>query len=171
MRLMRFVALIPLLLLASSVSAQVIEFESGGLKYQTLTKTGVTIMYAHLPATVREYVTIQVAVSNGARQPVIIRPEDFSWQPASGPAITPVAARPPNPPVPPARVAGFHAARAVTASGLADAARLLVPDAPAVFGRGGRLCDPATHRRWAERILRRAELYGVADPLPLARQA
>jgi len=90
---MQFVALTALLLLAPPVAAQVIEFESGGLKYQTLTKNGVTIMYAQLAATVREYVTIQVAVSNGTRQPVIIRPEDFSWHPESGPAINPVAAR------------------------------------------------------------------------------
>ena len=37
------------------LSAQVIEFESNGLKYQTLTKNGVTIMYANLPSHVREY--------------------------------------------------------------------------------------------------------------------
>lgn len=90
---MRLVAITTLFLLAPLLPAQVIEFESGGLKYQTLTKNGVTIMYAHLAATVRDYVTLQVAVSNGTRQPVIIRPEDFSWHPSSGPAITPIAAR------------------------------------------------------------------------------
>ncbi len=93
MVVMRLVAITTLFLLAPLLPAQVIEFESGGLKYQTLTKNGVTIMYAHLAATVRDYVTLQVAVSNGTRQPVIIRPEDFSWHPSSGPAITPIAAR------------------------------------------------------------------------------
>ncbi len=91
---MRYAAISVLLLAARCLSAQVIEFESGGLRYQTLTKNGVTIMYAHLPATVREYATIQVAVSNGTKQPVIIRPEDFTWTPtAAGPGITPVAPR------------------------------------------------------------------------------
>ncbi len=90
---MRVAAITTLFLLAPLLPAQVIEFESGGLKYQTLTKNGVTIMYAHLAATVRDYVTLQVAVSNGTRQPVIIRPEDFSWHPESGPPITPIAAR------------------------------------------------------------------------------
>ncbi|OYW10388.1 MAG: hypothetical protein B7Z53_01160 [Rhodospirillales bacterium 12-71-4] len=90
---MRVAAITTLFLLAPLLPAQVIEFESGGLKYQTLTKNGVTIMYAHLAATVRDYVTLQVAVSNGTRQPVIIRPEDFSWHPTAGPAITPIAAR------------------------------------------------------------------------------
>lgn len=93
MVVMRLVAITTLLLLAPLLPAQVIEFESGGLRYQTLTKNGVTIMYAHLDATVRDYVTLQVAVSNGTRQPVIIRPEDFSWHPQDGPAITPIAAR------------------------------------------------------------------------------
>ena len=90
---MRLLALTTLYLLAPLLPAQVIEFESGGLKYQTLTKNGVTIMYAHLAATVRDYTTLQVAVSNGTRQPVIIRPDDFTWHPESGPAIHPVAAR------------------------------------------------------------------------------
>ena len=47
-------------------SAQVIEFEHNGLKYQTLTHSGVTVMYAHLAAHVREYSIIQVSVSNGS---------------------------------------------------------------------------------------------------------
>src|SRR5579884_353929 len=45
-----------------SLFAQIIEFESGGLKYQTLTKSGVTVMVASLPAHVRDYAILQVAV-------------------------------------------------------------------------------------------------------------
>ena len=67
--------------------AQVIEFESNGLKYQTLTKSGVTIMFAQLPNHVHSYVIIQVAVSNGSQGPYIIRPEDFSWTRADGSAL------------------------------------------------------------------------------------
>jgi len=71
-------------LLACAGAAQVIEFESGGLKYQTLTRDGVTIMFAHLPSQVREYSIIQVAVSNGSTLPWTIRPEDFHFQFSDG---------------------------------------------------------------------------------------
>jgi hypothetical protein len=60
-------------------SAQVIEFEHNGLKYQTLTHSGVTVMFAHLTAHVREYSIIQVSVSNGSAGPYTIRPEDFEF--------------------------------------------------------------------------------------------
>ena len=61
----------------SILSAQVIEFESGGYKYQTLTKNGVTIMFAQLPDHVREYSILQVAVSNGSKTSCVLKPEDF----------------------------------------------------------------------------------------------
>jgi len=59
--------------------AQVIEFESNGLKYETLTKSGVTIMFATLPQRLHDYAIIQVAVSNGSKAPYVIRPEDFIY--------------------------------------------------------------------------------------------
>ena len=68
-----------LVLLSSRAHAQVIEYESNGLKYQTLTRSGVTIMYAVLPSHLHEYTTIQVAVSNGSEGPYVIRPEDFTF--------------------------------------------------------------------------------------------
>jgi hypothetical protein len=74
-------------------SAQVIEFESNGLKYQTLTKNSVTLMFAHLPVYVHGYSIIQVAISNGATGPVVIRPEDFSFERADGQVIKPTPAR------------------------------------------------------------------------------
>lgn len=77
----------------SSVSAQVIEFESGGYKYQTLTRNGLTIMFAALPALVRQYAVLQVAVSNGSRIPYTIRPEDFVFYGADGSRISASAAR------------------------------------------------------------------------------
>jgi hypothetical protein len=43
------------LLVPAFASSQVIEFESGGLKYQALTKDGLTVMVAPLPANVRSY--------------------------------------------------------------------------------------------------------------------
>lgn len=67
--------------------AQVIEFESNGLKYQTLTKSGVTLMFAQLPVHLREYAIVQVAVSNGSGGPYVIRPEDFTWAREDGTMI------------------------------------------------------------------------------------
>lgn len=59
--------------------AQVIEFESGGLQYQTLTREGLTIMIARLPAVLRSYSVIQVSASNGSGQELTIRPQDFHF--------------------------------------------------------------------------------------------
>lgn len=64
--------------------AQVIEFESNGLKYQTLTQSGVTLMFAALPARLHAYAIIQVSVSNGSSGPYVIRPEDFTFERGSG---------------------------------------------------------------------------------------
>src|SRR5689334_7718645 len=72
-------ALAAMLLAVVSASAQVIEFEHNGLKYQTLTHSGVTVMYAHLAAHVKEYSIIHVSVSNGSTGPYTIRPEDFEF--------------------------------------------------------------------------------------------
>jgi hypothetical protein len=80
-------ALFFVLLAVAFVSAQVIEFDSGGLKYQALTKNSVTVMFAHLPAHVREYTIIQVAISNGAASSVNVRPEDFVFERADGGVI------------------------------------------------------------------------------------
>jgi hypothetical protein len=68
-----------LFLLLRCGTAQVIEFEQNGLKYQTLTKSGVTVMVAAMPSHLHEYAIMQVAVSNGAPGPYTIRPEDFTY--------------------------------------------------------------------------------------------
>ncbi len=70
-----------------STGAQVIEFESGGLKYLTQTKQGVTVMFAHLPSQVRDYSILQVAVSNGSAKPWSLRPQDFRWERSDGRTI------------------------------------------------------------------------------------
>lgn len=64
--------------------AQVIEYESNGLKYQTLTRSGVTIILTQLPQRLRDYAILQVAVSNGSKSPYIIRPEDFTFERLDG---------------------------------------------------------------------------------------
>lgn len=74
---------------ATLLAGQVIEFESGGLRYKTLTKNGVTVMYAHLPTQVRDYSIIQVAVSNGSGTPCPVKTEDFLFQKADGAVVAP----------------------------------------------------------------------------------
>ncbi|MGY2894577.1 HpcH/HpaI aldolase/citrate lyase family protein [Deinococcus sp. UYEF24] len=49
----------------------------------------------------------------------------------------------------------------VDAQHLEQARAILEPDAGAVFALSGAMCEPTTHRGWAERILRRAQMYGV----------
>ena len=69
-----------LLSTAGALCAQVIEFESGGLIYQTLSKEGLTVMYAHLPVQVREYSIVQATVTNGSKTVCTTRPEDFAFR-------------------------------------------------------------------------------------------
>lgn len=64
---------------AAALSGQAIQFESGGLYYQTLTRAGVTIMFAELPVQVREFAVVQVAVSNGSPSSRTVRAEDFKF--------------------------------------------------------------------------------------------
>src|ERR1035438_5547712 len=59
--------------------AQVIEFEQNGLKYQTLTRADVTVMFAHMPQHVKGYSMLQTAIANGSKIPCTVRPEDFSY--------------------------------------------------------------------------------------------
>ncbi len=67
------------LLAAPLLHGQVIEFESGGLRYQTLSREGLTVMFAPLPQQIRNYVILQVAVSNGSQFVRMVRPEDFRF--------------------------------------------------------------------------------------------
>src|ERR1035437_9675908 len=82
-----------LLLWVGRGHAQVIEFGSNGLKYQTLTESGVTIMFATLPQRLHDYAILQVAVSNGSKAPYMIRPEDFTYIRLDGTALRASAAR------------------------------------------------------------------------------
>lgn len=72
---------------------QVIEFESGGLKYQTLTKNGLTIMVAELQSSVRDYAVLQVAASNGSNVSWVLRPEDFLFLRADGAEMAAIPAK------------------------------------------------------------------------------
>jgi hypothetical protein len=72
---------------------QVIDFESNGLKYQTLTKNGVTVMFATLPPHVQGYTILQVAISNGSPGPYMIKPENFLFIRSTGTEIPASPAR------------------------------------------------------------------------------
>jgi citrate lyase beta subunit len=49
---------------------------------------------------------------------------------------------------------------------LEAAKKILDVDAEAVFKFGGSMCEPATHRSWAQRILSRASIYGTVPSVP-----
>lgn len=66
---------------------QIIDFESGGLKYKAMSRDGVTVMFSLLPLHIRDYAVLQVAVSNGAPVSWTIRPEDCSFEKADGETI------------------------------------------------------------------------------------
>ena len=67
-----------------TLSAQIIPFESNGLQYKTLTKGGVTVMFAYLPAHLKEYSIMQTSISNGSPISWTIKPEDFSYRQLDG---------------------------------------------------------------------------------------
>jgi hypothetical protein len=84
--------LVPLFwLCAARGEAQVIEFESGGLHYQTLTRNGITMMFSYLPTHVREYSILQVVVSNGAKVPCVVKVEDLRYEKSDGSVLHPTA--------------------------------------------------------------------------------
>ncbi len=76
----------------SALHGQAIEFESGGLYYQTLTRAGVTIMFAELPVQVREFAVVQVAVSNGSPSSRTVKEADFKFVRPDGTVLSAVPA-------------------------------------------------------------------------------
>jgi hypothetical protein len=81
------------LLFVCAARAQVIDFESGGLKYKALTRNGLTIMFAALPIHVRDYAILQVAISNGSAVSWAVRPEDFQFERPDGQLMQALPAR------------------------------------------------------------------------------
>lgn len=67
-----------------ALQAQIIDFESNGLHFKTLTKNGLTIMFAPIGSHVKEYSILQVAVSNGSEVAWTVRPEDFTFYHQNG---------------------------------------------------------------------------------------
>jgi hypothetical protein len=88
----RFVAVVGMLACALPAIAQVIEFESGGNLYQTLSRDGLTVMFTRLPASLRTYGVLQVSVANGSGQVRMVKPEDFRVERPNGRISQAVAA-------------------------------------------------------------------------------
>src|SRR5580658_1443243 len=65
--------------LAAAGFAQVIEYESNGEKYQTLTRGGLTVILTHLPVQVAGYGLIQVSIANGSAIHWTVMPEEFQY--------------------------------------------------------------------------------------------
>ncbi len=77
--------LLPILLISAPISsAQVLEFWSNGLKYQALTRLGLTVMHAPMPHAIRDFGVLQVAMNNGSKRIWRVKPTDFVFLPADG---------------------------------------------------------------------------------------
>jgi citrate lyase beta subunit len=61
----------------------------------------------------------------------------------------------------PCQIEVVEAGYAVGPGELAEARAILAPDSPAVFAISGSMCEPATHRRWARMIVKRADIFGL----------
>jgi hypothetical protein len=72
-------ALLAAFLFTGSSPAQVIEYEANGLKYQTTTHRGLTVIVTHMPNHVAGFGLIQVSISNGSQIYWTVRPEDFTY--------------------------------------------------------------------------------------------
>jgi hypothetical protein len=90
---LRCITLALMLACATAAPAQIIEFQSGGLKYQALTHNGFTIMFTPLAMHIRDYAILQVAISNGTPISWTIRPEDFRFEREGGAAMEALPAR------------------------------------------------------------------------------
>jgi hypothetical protein len=62
-----------------AAKGQVIEYEANGLKYQTLSRKGLTIIVTRMPNHVAGFGLFQVSISNGSEIYWTVQPEDFSY--------------------------------------------------------------------------------------------
>ncbi len=63
------------------------EFQSHGMEYETLTKNGITVMFASIPPHVKEYHIVQVTVTNGSLVSWTVKPSDFTYIRQNGPVL------------------------------------------------------------------------------------
>src|SRR5580700_10469823 len=65
--------------LSAVAYGQVIEYEANGLKYQTLSHKGLTIIVTRMPNHVAGFGLFQISISNGSEIYWTVQPEDFSY--------------------------------------------------------------------------------------------
>lgn len=83
----RLGAMIAAVCLAASVSgsfvprlgAQVIEYESNGMKYQTLSHEGLTVIVTRMPDHVAGFGLFQISISNGSDRYWMVDPVEFKY--------------------------------------------------------------------------------------------
>jgi hypothetical protein len=78
-RIRRLLGLVTALCSVALVSAQVIEYEVNGMKYQTLSRDGLTVIITQMPNHVAGFGLVQVSISNGSDMYWTVQPEDFSY--------------------------------------------------------------------------------------------
>ena len=77
---------------APQTSAGPIDFESRGMHYEALTRSGITVMFAALPPHVKEYNIVQVTVTNGSPVSWTVKPTDFSFTRHDGTLLQTISA-------------------------------------------------------------------------------
>src|SRR5579862_1824632 len=76
-----------LLFFLAPAFAQVLEFDSNGLHYRSLTRGSVTIMFAPIATRILGYSIVQVSISNGSPVTWSFQPEDFRFERDGGGSI------------------------------------------------------------------------------------
>ncbi|MBV8571755.1 MAG: hypothetical protein JO319_14145 [Acidobacteriaceae bacterium] len=56
-----------------------VTFESHGLEYDAITRSGITVMFAPLPPHIKDYNVVQLTVTNGSLVSWTVRPSDFTF--------------------------------------------------------------------------------------------
>jgi hypothetical protein len=74
-----------------AAQSQVIEYEANGLKYQTLTRSGLTVIVTQMPNHVAGFGLVQVSVANGSGTYWTVQPEGFSYA-RGGATLTAISA-------------------------------------------------------------------------------
>lgn len=74
-----FAALCAAAYVGTQVYGQVIEYEANGLKYQTLSRKGLTLIVTRMPNHVAGFGLFQVSISNGSEIYWTVQPEDFTY--------------------------------------------------------------------------------------------
>ena len=87
-----FLTIAVFLLWAALLPAQVIEYENNGIRYQTATRAGLTVILSQLQGNVAGFAMVQVSISNGSQAARIIRPEDFAFVRSADSATAALAA-------------------------------------------------------------------------------